>query len=77
MKRSPLNFVAFTMFDIECEGLLRCIRTALETPVRYDAWDGYRPYYGDVDRRAAWQARHVYREARRLGLLDALKDVAA
>jgi len=64
-------------FGIECDGLLRCIQTALETPARNDCHDGQRAYYGDVDGRAAWQARHVYREAAKLGLIERRQDVAA
>lgn len=56
-------------FALECDGLQHAIQRAIETPVRTDTWDGYVPYYGDVVGRAVWQARHVMRRARALGLL--------
>lgn len=64
-----MNLVDARYFDLECDGLLRAIQRAIETPTRTDSWDGYYPYYGDVVGRAVWQTKHVMKRARALGLL--------
>jgi hypothetical protein len=64
-----MTLVEARYFELECEGLQYAIQRAIDTPVRDDTWDGYVAYYGDVVGRAAWQARHVMRRARALGLL--------
>lgn len=58
-------------FGYACDGLVRCVHTAANRAI-----PDYVPYYGHVVSRSVWQARHVVREARKLGLYPSTEQLA-
>lgn len=65
------DHVGHLMYEHHCDGLIDAVQKAsalAEFPYGH-VWWSYEPYYGDVVGRAVWNARFVYREARRLRLI--------
>jgi hypothetical protein len=64
--------VGHYLFTHHCDGLIESVKKAA-APAKYPPdhpLHDYAPYYGAIVGRAVWQAMFVYREARRLGLLE-------
>jgi hypothetical protein len=64
--------VGHYLFTHHCDGLIESVKKAA-APAKYPPehpLHDYSPYYGAIVGRAVWQAQFVYREARRLGLLE-------
>jgi hypothetical protein len=68
--------VGHYLFNHHADGLIESVKKAA-APAKYPPdhpLHDYSPYYGAIVGRAVWQAMFVYREARRLGLLESETD---
>ena len=60
------------IYDCACAGLVQSVKRAASRTA-----PDWIPYYGEVTERAVWNAKYVYREARRLGLYPCLSLLEA
>jgi hypothetical protein len=64
--------VGHYLFDHHVNGLIEAVQKAAQ-PAKYPPdhpLHDYEPYYGEIVGGAVWRAKHVVREAKRLGLVE-------